>query len=35
MTLNNLAEENIELFWDISDIKKLDSIAIEERFLKY
>lgn len=30
-----LLKENRELFWDISDISKLDDRAIEERFFKY
>ncbi len=32
---DTLLKENRELFWDISDVSKLDDRAIEERFLKY
>lgn len=35
MSKNELVKQNIELFWDVWDIQKLDDIAIEERFLKY
>ena len=35
MNLKNLAKNNMEIFWDISDVYKLDDLAISERFLKY
>ena len=35
MTIDKLIKQNIELFWDVSNVEKLDNIAIEERFLKY
>jgi len=35
MSKEKLLQENKELFWDISDIWKLEDLAIEERFLKY
>ncbi len=35
MTIKKILKENKELFWDISNLDKLDDIAIEERFLQY
>lgn len=35
MIISKILNDNKELFWDISNLNKLDNIAIEERFLQY
>lgn len=34
-TIDTLLVENTSLFWDIANLQKLDTLAIEERFLQY
>ncbi len=33
--VNTLLEQNKAIFWDISNLHKLDRLAIEERFFQY
>lgn len=35
MIREKLLLKNKELFWDVSDLNKLDDYTIEERFFKY
>lgn len=35
MEVKTFLEQNKAIFWDISDLAKLDHLAIEERFFQY